>query len=372
MRGLLAGLADADREDLLDRLVTAALAADDLVRLLVAAPFRAPTWRRLELQDPAIRERYWREAVPDHGPYTPDERATLIDRLLEVGRPTAAFAAVHLDLDEIDTGRLGTLLEAIATIDAEPAVRRWPYFEIVEALRILAARPGVTPDQLARLEWRFLDELERCERGIPNLECAVTDVPLTFVHVLALACPRDDGGEDPPEWHPDDPAHRDAAARRARSLLERLRRMPGTRADGTIDGAQLTAWIQEVRRLCRAHGRAARGDRLIGELLARAPADPDGTWPCRAVAQALDALGTDALARGFRMGVDKPRVMVARGEDGAQERDLAARYRARADAHRFHFHFPFTATLLDELAATYEREAAAWDRDGIVRRRLAR
>ena len=367
LRGLLAGLPEPEREDLLDRL-TATLDAGDTIRLLVAAPFRAPIWHRGALHDPAIAQRYWRAAVPDCGPDTPDERATLIDRLLEAGRPNAGFAAVQPDLNELDSEALRRLLDGIATTAAEPGpVVHVAGYDIGKALRILAARPDVAADQLARLERAFIGALDHSKHGILNLERAVTDEPLAFVHVLALAYPRDDDGENPPGWRLDDPALGEAAARRAWKLLNRLRRMPGTRTDGTIDTALLSDWINEVRRLCRAHGRAAIGDHSVGELLARAPADPDGTWPCRAVAQALDAVGTDELRRGFHRGVDNARGEVVRGENGAQERALADRYRVCADAHRDAF--PFTARLLDDLAETDAREAVFWDHAGTARRR---
>ena len=370
LRGLLAGLPEAERDALLDRL-TATLDADDLVRLLVCAPFHAPTWRRLDRQDPAIGERYWREAVPDGGPSTPDERATLIDRLLAAARPRAAFDAVHLTLEDIDSARLQALLIAVATVTAEPPERhQLSGYDLAKAIEILAARPDASSDVLARLELIYADVLDHSEHGIPNLERWISQNPAEFVRLVALAFRRSDGAADPPGLVPADPAARRTAAERGFRVLERLRRIPGTQPDGTIDAATLVAWIEEVRRLCHEHGRAAIGDDRIGDLLAKAPADPDGIWPCRAVAEALDAVATKDLRTGFRTGVYNARGVVARGAGGDEERALAARYRGWADAHRFDW--PFTASVLDALATSYERDAVHWDHDAAVRRRLER
>jgi hypothetical protein len=313
--------------------------------------------------------RYWREVMPVRGADTPEELALLIDGLLDAGRPTAAFHAVRFRFDDIDTGRLRRLLHAIATTADEPGpIRRLDAGELGDALGILARRPDVGTDELAPLEWAFSDALDQHRHGIPNLERRIAENPAGFVHLLMLSSRRSDDAADPPGLVPSEPAEREAAARRAFRVLERLRRIPGTRSDGTIDAKALAAWIEDVRRRCAACARAEIGDVAIGQLLARAPADPDSTWPCGAVCDVLEQVGSDALGRGLHVGAYNARGVVARGEGGGQERALAARCREWADARRFTH--PFTATILDGLADAYEREAVWWDHDATVRRRL--
>ncbi len=43
--------------------------------------------------------------------------------------------------------------------------------------------------------------------------------------------------------------------------------IPGTAADGSIDGAKLEAWVKEARKLAHAVGRGAIADQKIGEML---------------------------------------------------------------------------------------------------------
>ncbi|HZL69716.1 MAG TPA: hypothetical protein VFC29_20580 [Candidatus Limnocylindrales bacterium] len=125
----------------------------------------------------------------------------VIDRLLEARRPRAAFHAVHFALQEVETSRLKRLLNEVGSCDSEPAgtYRIDPYY-LSSALSILQGRPGVTPDEMARLEFQFIRALDHSEHGIPNLERRLVESPQLFMQVLALTFRRTDGGEDPPEW----------------------------------------------------------------------------------------------------------------------------------------------------------------------------
>ena len=56
-----------------------------------------------------------------HGVGTaPAELNELIDHLLEARRPRAAFQAVHVSFNDIETSRLKQLSHDVATVSAEP------------------------------------------------------------------------------------------------------------------------------------------------------------------------------------------------------------------------------------------------------------
>lgn len=368
LRGFLHEVQVDVRKDLLQA-AAEGLGAEVCKRLFACAPFDASTWRLLDLYAEDIRDGYWKDVLPSWGRHTASELTELIDRLLDAKRPRAAFHAVHLDFKEIETSRLKRLLRDVATVNAEPAGHyRLESHYVSEALEALHGRAGVTGDEMAQLEFLFLDALDHSKHGIPNLERQVAESPAIYVQALALAYKRSDDAEDPPEWRIANPEQRSAVALAAYRLLQRLRRVPGTGEDGHIDAAALGTWIAEARRLCQGYGRSSVGDHCIGQLLAGAPGDENGTWPCAAVCQAMEEIASPDIAEGFQIGVYNSRGVHFRGEGGEEERGIAAKYRAWAE--RRQFDYPYVGSILNGIAKSYEREAAREDSEAAVRKRL--
>lgn len=368
LQGFLAAINDEARAEVLH---TAAedLAADERKRLFLSAPFQASTWRLLDMYDEDLRARYWKEIVPSGFRHTPAALIELIDRLLESRRPRAAFHAIHMDFDELETSRLKRLLRDVATLNAEPA-GHFPLdeFYVSEALNSLDGRPGVTRDEMARFEFLFINALDHGRHGIPNLEGQIAESPEVFMQLLALTYKRRDEGEDPPEWKIENLEQRAAVASAAHRVLSQMKRIPGTDESGGIDAAALATWLAEARRLCREYARAVVGDHCLGQLLAKAPADENGLWPCKAVCEAMEGIASPEIGRGFAIGVYNLRGVHSRGRGGEQERELAAKYRSWAE--RRHFEFPYVGGVLDDIAASYEREARREDSEEQIRNRL--
>ena len=374
MRGLLAAFDESERGAVLsagaDGVDNAAAA-----RLFRCAPLGEHTWRALDRQAPRVRECYWHQ-VPVPGWWQPTGLAELLSRLLDAKRSRCAFHAARQSWKHIETALLTRLLHGLTDDGNEPSgsYQIDPH-EVSLALDELERRVEITSDEMARLEWTFVPVLCRLEEdrwhGIPNLERLVSESPPLFAHAVALRHERNDGSQDPLGWSVDDPEREQASAGRASHLLQRLRRMAGADDDGIVHVEPLDRWCREVRRLCAEYGRAGVGDIEIGQLLSHAPATQDGTWPCQAVCEVMESIGSSELRQGFQMGVYNARGVHCRGveEGGDQERDLAASWRSRAQ--RLAFDYPFVSTTLDEIATQYEREGAsidievqAWKRTG--------
>jgi hypothetical protein len=261
------------------------------------------------------------------------------------------------------------LLDQVATFDLEPAgtYRLDPHY-ISSALNTLDGRPGVTRDEMARLEFLFIRALDHTEHRIPNLERQLVESPRLFVQVLALTFKRNDDGQDPPEWKILNSAHAQALWSAAYTLLDTIRRIPGTVADGTIKTADLKAWVTETRSLCREYGRTEIGDQKIGRILAAAPVGDDGIWPCAPVREVLEDVASPEIGRGMGVGVYNALGFHYRSEGGADERALAAKYRTWS--RQLVFEYPYVANLVEQIAAHYDYDAAREDSDAAVRRRL--
>jgi len=351
------------------RTLAGTLPPDQACRLLKVSPFERDTWLIVDSQQPQIREQYWRDAYPGWLHPTSPDLNEAVDRLLEARRPRAAFQAVHSAFENVETSRLKRLLDQVGTCDLEPAgtYRLDPHY-ISESLSILDGRPGVTRDEMARLEFLFIQALDHSEHGIPNLERRIVESPRLFVQVLALTFKRSDDGQDPPEWRIQNEEKRQAVWSAAYTVLDKIRRIPGTADDGTIKAADLKAWITEARALCSEHGRAEIGDQKIGQILESAPAGADGVWPCEPVREVLEDIASQEIAIGMGIAVYNSRGFHRRSEDGADERALASRYRAWS--RQLAFEYPYVASLLEQISGRYDRDADREDSDAAVRRRL--
>lgn len=344
---------------------------DQKVRLFTCAPYGSETWRLLDHETPQLRERYWRDVRPHRNRLSEAEINESVDRLLDVERPWAAFRAVEWDWKKIETSRLKRLLVMTATSIQEADYTPKPNsYHIAHALKSLSVRADVSSDDMAKLEFLYIDVLRHeNEYGIPNLERQITASPNLFVQAIALCYKRSDEGQDPFDWQIQDPEQRSAAVMSAYRLLDGISRIPGSADESDdVDLEQLRDWVAQVRRLCAEHSRLDIGDQRIGQLLAKAPVGADGQWPCRAVCEVMQQVHSEYVARGFHLGVYNSRGMHVRGEGGDQERELAAKYRSWARQHDFEY--PYVSRVLEDIAKTYDKEATQQDSEASVRRRL--
>ena len=372
MQGFLMAMGDEGRGAIL-LAVAEGMDTDRIVRLFRCAPFKQDTWRLLDQYGKKIQDRYWQEVVPQWNRYSEAELIEIIDRLLEAQRPRAAFRAVSMDWPQVETSRLKRLLLAVATVAAEPADQyRLDAYRLSEALDSLDGRTGVSLDEMAQLEFMFITALDHSEHGIPNLERQIAESPTLFAQALALAFKRNDDEQDPPEWRIEDPERRSELAFAAYDLLRRIERIPGTGLDGEVDAEALLNWMTEVRRLCAEHGRVEIGDEMIGQLLSKdkPPAEGNGGWPCLPVCEAMERIASQQIGEGFNIGVFNGRGVSSRGMDegGAQERELAAKYRGWSELRAFGS--PYVSRVLESIAASYDQYAKREDAEVKIRKRL--
>ncbi len=334
----------------------------EISRLLILSPFNENTWEHVERMPEDLQKKYWGSVTPFGKSENPQFLGKIVDKLLEVDRPREALNAVCLSLDKIDSRRILSLLYRVPVSHNEPSQKYHLYSHTVtEAFEILNSRDDVSTDDIARLEFLYLRHIYDPEFKTPNLEKKIEDSPKLFVQVLALAFRRSDGGEDPPEWSvPDD--QRAMLANAAFSLLDNMKRIPGTDQEGVINESRLKNWIESVRTLCSKHARKDIGDQTVGQILSLCPAGDDGVWPCEPVRRVVEDIESEHIAIGMSIGVRNARGTTLRGigDGGDQERDLAAKYRDWSK--RLSFEYPYVAKLLEDIAGQYDYDAQFWDR----------
>ncbi len=368
--GFLAKLELQDRDAVLTELLAHFEPDEDAcVRLLCCAPFDSNTWKQVNRLSERLKSRYWKEVSPRWSSHNASEIAIFVDELLKVNRPHAAFLAARMDCKLIDSPRLMRLLKDVATNNPKPPdSNQLNGHYVSETLNTLAQRGDAACKELAQLEFLFIRVLDDFGHGIPHLEALLSKSPALFMEALAYAFKRDDGGEDPAEWQPENSENRSAFVYACYQLLDRASRIPGTQDDGSIDFELLRAWLNEVRTLTRRYGRVSIGDQKIGQLLSHCPQGNDGVWPCESVREVLDDIGSQEIAHGMEIGIHNTRGVTVRNKGGSQERELAEQFRnwSRAVA----FEHPFTAAMLEGIASSYDQEATWWDNQNHVLQRL--
>lgn len=346
-------------------------APDQTGRLSILLPFRRDTWQLVESWGEEAVQHYWGNVQNLWGKHSAEDLNFVIDQLLTSKRPSAALAMARFEWSDIETARLKRLLHEVATTKPNPTDNyKFRPYDIAEAFKSLERRSGVATDEKANLEFLYIELLHDHEYGLPNLDKQISQNPQLFVQAIGLSYRRNDGGEDPPDWVIEDSERRTSVATATYHLLHHVKRIPGTGENGLIDAKGLISWIREVRALCKTHGRVDIGDQKIGELLSRAKADEDGTWPCTPVCEALEAFSSEEMAIGFRVGKYNARGAQWRGEGGKQERDLANQYRRWSNKRAYEF--PYVASVLSRIADMYDGEARSHDTDAKVRRKLQR
>ena len=372
--GLINGRSDPrDRQALLDQLGSE-LPEEDFLRVLLAAPFRRETWRRIDMLSERAKQTYWSAVFPDWVRDEEEEAAEAIERLIVAKRPRAAFQSAHYNLKKFDPELLFRLMTAIAKDSEEPEGHfRLQQHYIEEAFERINDSTALTLEEKAGLEYLHIDPLAKPhvrggKYGIPNLAKYVAVHPELYVQAIVYAYRRKDNDTDPPEFSV--PAEQVTHfAQQGYKLLSGIETVPGRDEQGQLRTENLRVWVKAVRDACEALGRLEIADLMIGELLAHAPSDTDGAWPPEPVRDVLEEAHSDAMMRGVHTGQFNARGAHWRGDGGSQEREIADKYRAWAGA--LQYSHPYVASkLLLALVRTYEHDARREDTDANVRRRL--
>jgi hypothetical protein len=320
-------------------------------RFLLELEPTAAVWEQVDRLDPDVQARYWRSLNPYA--LSAGDLAAGVERLLAAERPWAAVdvlaGSVH-DGGPIDVGLADRALMAAAASELLDASVE-PAYEVGQILDAME-RSGAPIERLATHEFAFFALLDQ-ERAPRALAAAVAEDPDFFVFLVRHAYLRADGAEEPDI--------RSELATHAWHVLEGLHRVPGGSGDG-VGADALRAWVRAARVGLAAADRADIGDECLGQLLARATAEPGDAWPPVAVREVLEEIASDRFESGLQQGHVKARGVTMRGvyDGGRQERGIAVGL--RPDAAAMDARWGRTARMLRALADTYESFAAHEDR----------
>ncbi|MFT8327452.1 helix-turn-helix domain-containing protein [Gluconobacter oxydans] len=338
-----------------------------VLAILRAFPIKRWTWDLATGVGSNLEDQYWRLAPVCWMNETSDDIIYAIHKLIGVGRARHALALINNSKAlKLPTDLIVEALKEAARQPLDPNehandLTMFQYY-VAELLQLLDKRDDVDRKELVWLEWNYLRVLEHSRRPAKVLLEAMSEQPSLFIEMIsAVSKPSEESGIVEPE--PEDRERAHAIATQAYRLLEQWNRLPGTCADGTIDGEELEEWIKEARRLAKEVGREGVADRRIGTMLSASPMGGDGNWPAEPVRDALDLFRSKSMLEGFWIGKSNRRGVTSRmpRDGGDQERHEAQKYRRWGKA--ISIEHPRTAKALDQLADSCDRDAKRQDED---------
>lgn len=341
---------------------------EEIGRLLVILPFQRQTWELTAEKGDAAAEWYWSHTPPHVCPDNREDATYAVTMLVKYKNPLVASHVLRMALHQKLSFEPSLLMDVLESWMAWAATLETPYHPnssshynisfLFQELQSAATSRDERVDlqRLARLEWLFLDLLDGHPASPATLHSLLRDQPDFFVDVLGVVF-RPKG-----QAKPERPSETDRRrAENAYRLLLHWRDVPGKEKDGTVNEQVLFNWIRAVRSLAGQRGLLEVADLRIGEVLAYAPGENDDSWPCVAVRDALEEIGTDEVFGGFGAGIYNKRGVVCKAprDGGVQEWALAERLRKYAQACEIEW--PKTAATLRQVAAGYEEEARRED-----------
>ena len=336
-------------------------------RLGRSLPNHIAGWRLAERIGGPTQEAYWSSV---HIHILLDEEGEEADfvarRLLDANRPRSAYQAVCTDPAKLSPRLWLEILQGIARgIEPDgPAPDRW---HLVRILQELEASDDISISEIAAIELPFASLLsnygEARDRPIWAIHRIFMSDPAEDVGLLKWMYKRDDGGSDP-EIEELTPEHRQLRANIAYRVFHEWSEIPGTQDDGVLDNELFRKWSCEMLRLSEEHGRLHPALSCLADCLAQvAKRRGFDAWLPDVVLEFLDQPDLGGFRRSFGTGVRNARGVTTRGafDGGAQERALAQRYRELAQAKSIAF--PRVAAMLEDVAASYDREARRHDEE---------
>ena len=318
-------------------------------------PFCTDTWKRVADTLDKDEDLYWK-SVLFNSHQAKEDIEIAVDKLLKNGRPNAAIDCLHVSRyrkEPLDHDR--TVKALLAAVSSEETQHSMHIHHAVEMIKALQDDEKTNQDDLFNIEWAYLTALDgHGHRGArPKLlEHRLATDPAFFcelIRIIFRSRHEEKRVQEPSEQEQKIASH-------AYRLLHEWSIPPGTLADDSFSSDAFEAWLREMKETCDKTGHLEVALSQLGQTLIYAPADPNGLWIHKTVAEALNAKEVEEIRRGFHTGVFNSRGAVCVDPTGKPEDELAAKYTAKADEveaagfHRF-------AVTMRSLADTYAREA---------------
>jgi len=184
-----------------------------------------------------------------------------------------------------------------------------------------------------------------------TLEQKLADDPSFFCEVIKTVFRSDNEKENDLEITDE----RKQLAEHAFRLLDQWKTPPGSIPNNGFDVLKLNNWLTDVKKLCQESGHLNIALDQTGKVLVHSPADKDGLWITKGVAEVVDEKDAEVMRSAFKRELINRRGIYS-WSAGKEEHELSLHYRQKADDVENRGYIRF-ATSLRELANFYDRQS---------------
>ena len=320
-------------------------------------------WKFLSSLEIDIQNEYWQNIPPGCYNLPIDEKVMVVEMMLKYKRFFSGITICFYIADAIPTNLLTELLKkAMTEYASEPL--HFEGYEIEAIFETLDKRTDLEKSIMTYLEWLYLPLLSSygTSRKPKHLEEELSKNPEFFIDVLKLIyVPQDKVKSEEEKKNVSDEVIQDRV-KRAYSLLQSWKKIPGMKEDNSIDEVELKEWIKNVRTLAKDVSRLDVADAHIGQILAQYP-ENISQWPQEKIFQIIEEINTDRLKRNYSISLFNKRGLSSRSpfDGGIIEREKADYFGKLSND--FKNKYPNVAEIFKHLEQTYLADAKQMDED---------
>ncbi len=318
-------------------------------------------WDFVSILNEEIQTEYWLNIRPIFYHIPIEEKIIGIKMLMKYKRFFSAIDISSHFAETMPTELLTELLMKSATEDSnEPA--NINKYEIERIFEMIDKRTDVDHSTLINLEWLYLPILDsyRSRRNPKALQKEIMNNPEFFVDVLKwIYIPNDKEKLEEERKNLSDDVIQNRA-KQAYHLLHSWKKIPGMKADNSIDERVLKEWVNNARKLAEAASRLEVADAHIGQVLAEYP-ENISEWPNETIFELMENINSDSLYRNYSSSMFNKRGFSSRGPfDGGNIERGHAEYFEKL-ANKYKNKYSNVSEIFQRLSNGYSEEAKRMD-----------
>ncbi|MBR0099349.1 MAG: hypothetical protein IJP90_06495 [Treponema sp.] len=315
-------------------------------QFLINLKFESSTWdlaREILGEDYSL---YW-ENVNQNVLACESDLTIAIKEFNKVHRFDEATECIHSSIFNKHYIEPELIIETLSNVLRNSPSEKTETYKLIEIIKYLETST-TDKESLWKIEWGFYGLFIFDNKNVPNtLYQKLATAPALYVTFLKLGF-KEDNDKRKKELSEKE----QALAQCSWNLLNNFHLLPGLDKNGLLNSSVLLDWIKEVLKLAQEVNRITSAKLFIGHLLYHSPADKDGFWIDRSVANILNDFKNGDMLRGYKIEDINSRGAHVVDTTGAQENAIGDLWRKRAEELR-NENYPFFASEADSIAKFY-------------------
>jgi hypothetical protein len=322
---------------------------------LKSLPFTENVWATANklLDDTSL---YWRDV--SIRPLHKQDLIKAATSLLDNKRPLAALDVLYMLRREENKLSADLVLNALkGSLNTTEPIGALVTHQIKDFMKFLYESDGINMDDLYQIEWAYLTLFTKRDGIKPKaLQLKLETEPDFFCELLSYIYKRDlEQADQVKPGAKEDPKVDENISRQVWKFIHYW--SVGSKFAGReFSEENFQRWVAESLDKSKRMGRYDVAQLIIGEALYSAPADVDGLWINKVIAEVLNKSGMDLMRKGFALGLRNSRGVHAVDFSGEQDRNIAKGYKEKAEALEAEG-FVKLATTIRAIATSYEEDA---------------